>query len=141
MDAGNWITIISIIIASIALICQINGMRKQITIRNFADYTKRYQAIILNFPEEVNEPDFNLKAHTDYKKTMRYMRAYFDLCYEEYYLHQRNFIDKKIWNIWCAGMQFAFTKAAFKQAWAVISIDTDYGSEFKSFVSKAISNK
>jgi hypothetical protein len=139
MNAGDWITFASISIAACTLWYQINGMRKQLTIQNFSEYTKRYQEIILKFPEEINEQDFDLKIRDDYKQTMRYMRAYFDLCFEEFYLHQRNLIDKKIWGMWKDGMEFAFKKPAFKQAWDIITRDTLYDADFKKFVSNALS--
>ena len=82
----------------------------------FPDYTKRYQEIILDFPENVNRPDFELANVPDRDKTMRYMRAYFDLCFEEFYLNKEGLIDSKIWQVWRSGITFAFSKAAFGQA-------------------------
>ena len=62
------------------------------------------------------------------------MRAYFDLCYEEFTLHQKGFIDDDFWAIWKCSMEFAFSKVAFKQSWGVISQDTKFGLEFEKYV-------
>ena len=84
---GAIVTFLSVAVAMIALWCQGQRLTRQLTLQNFADYTKRYQKIILEFPEDITEPTFKLAGRDDYEKTMRYMRAYFDLCYEEWYLN------------------------------------------------------
>jgi hypothetical protein len=71
---------------------------------------------------------------TEYPKTMRAMRQYFDLCFEEYYLFNKNKLDKDIWKLWKAGMLFAFSKTAFKSAWEIIHQDTQYSDDFKAFL-------
>jgi len=109
------------------------------------DYTKRYQEIIRDFPENVNELDFDLEkgrgtAEGDarFEKTMRAMRTYFDLCFEEWDLRQRKELDDRAWRTWSGGMATAFRKPAFRQAWARITRphDTNYGDAFKVFVDR-----
>ena len=65
---------------------------------------------------------------------MRYMREYFDLCFEEWDLNQKNPIDPRFWAVWREGMTFAFKKSAFKQAWQIIRGDSDFGRAFEEFV-------
>jgi len=62
------------------------------------------------------------------------MRAYFDLCFEEFTLYEKKFIDNDLWEIWKGGMEVAFSKSAFKQAWAAIKNDTKFGSGFEAYV-------
>lgn len=118
------------------LIYQSYSTRKQVKLQNFIEYTKRYQEIILNFPENVNEQSFSLQAMSEKEKncTMRYMRAYFDLCFEEYTLRQKKFIDSDLWSIWNDGMKVAFSKSAFRQAWEIVKTDTKFGDDFETFV-------
>ena len=66
------------VIASIAIIVTFywntkiyKKMNEQLQIQNqqlkngfFAEYTKRYQEIILNFPEEINDNSFKIKKHS-----------------------------------------------------------------------------
>jgi hypothetical protein len=139
MDWLNFPNIISFIIAFcavIALFVQYRAATKQLRLQNFTEYTKRYQDIILNFPENVNEPTFMLdKLGEEVRnKTMRYMRVYFDLCYEEFILHKKKFIDDEFWELWNSGMEAAFGKPAFKEAWQKISKDTSFGGQFVDFV-------
>jgi len=140
---GHFIAIAACFISIITLIVQFRANRKQLEIQNnqlklqnYIEYTKRYQDIIINFPEDINEPSFDMQAldQGTYDKTMRYMRVYFDLCFEEYYLHQEKLIDDNIWSTWEGGMIFAFSKSAFKQAWQKIKTDTEYNDSFNAMV-------
>jgi len=134
-DVGNLVATGAALVAIGGLIYQSLSTRKQIKLQNFIEYTKRYQEIVLNFPEGINRSDFvidELEAK-ERDKTMRYMRAYIDLCFEEYTLHEKGFIDDDLWSIWEGGMKTAFSKAAFKQAWEAIREDTEYGPAFKAF--------
>lgn len=130
------VTAIATIAGAIAVLFQLHWLRQQIKLQNYADYTKRYAEIVLHFPEDVNQGDFKLsKRSKDYNQTMRYMRAYFDLCFEEWDLKRRQLIDLETWKIWEGGMITAFAKGAFQQAWKVIKdSNTEYCSEFENFV-------
>ena len=150
MALSDWINLFSAAANTLLLAATIAGVWfawrahcKQIWLQQFTDYTKRYQDIIRDFPEDVNEPEFVLDkdtgtegGHARFGKTMRAMRAYFDLCYEEWELHERKDIDERTWAIWSGGMATAFKKTAFQQAWTRITRphDTNYGSRFKRFV-------
>lgn len=137
---GNIIATVTALIAVAALICQSHTTSNQIKLQNFIEFTKRYQEIILNFPENINNPDFSLESMSaqEKSKTLRYMRAYFDLCFEEFTLHNKGFIDSSFWEIWRSGMEFAFSKTAFKQGWNVIIKDTKFSTEFERFVGSHI---
>lgn len=141
--ATNWITLAGFVLAVWAFLYQGHATRKQSTLQNLADYTKRYQEIILNFPETINEASFSLETLPDDRRnsTLRYMRAYFDLCAEELALFNQRYIDAATWALWKEGMEFAFSKPAFRQSWAVISKDTHFGAEFKTLVEHAMKQK
>ncbi|MGL1885492.1 MAG: hypothetical protein OCD76_03165 [Reichenbachiella sp.] len=129
---GHVLTLVAISIG----LWQLRMVNIQIKNNFFADYTKRYQEIMLNFPESVNDKDFNLADLDDEEraKFLRYARAYFDLCSEEYYLYQKKRISKEIWLEWKSGIEYAFSKPAFIQAWGKIHFDTKFYSEFHHFV-------
>lgn len=133
---GNLISTFAALVAIAALIIESRWTRKQVKLQNFIEYTKRYQEIVLNFPENVNEHSFTFDAlpYDEKSKTMRYMRAYFDLCFEEFTLHEKGFIDDDLWTIWKGGMETAYSKTAFRQAWATIRNDTQFGANFQRFV-------
>ena len=137
------VSTIVMIITGFALWFTIASFKKQLQLNFFADYTKRYQEIILSFPESINSKDFDLDELEDSlrDRTLRYMRAYFDLCSEEYYLWQKGNIDNSTWQEWETGIKFAFSKPAFQQAWRVLGVDTIYYGKFSEFVSKSIGSE
>ena len=134
------VAVITMIIMTITLRVTVSNFQKQLQLNFFADYTKRYQEITLNFPESINERDFEISKLDPVvrDKTLRYMRAYFDLCSEEYYLWKNKNIEDTTWKEWESGIKFAFTKSAFKQAWSILKVDTIYYGEFSAFVKNAI---
>ncbi len=119
---------------------QLKIQNEQIKHNYFSEYTKRYQEINLHFPENINEILFSYEDLAPEKRdeTMRYMRVYFDLCSEEFFLHKNDYIDEVVWKEWEEGMSFAFNKAAFKIAWEKISKDSDFYTDFKKFVNSKI---
>jgi hypothetical protein len=139
------LTLISIFVIFCFNRAQIKQLKKQFSIQidqikqgYFADYTKRYQEIILHFPENINTNSFNLNIETNKDQIMRCLRVYFDLCSEEFFLHRNGYIDDKVWTEWEAGMVFAFSKPAFIQAWEIIKTDTGFYTEFGDFVDAAM---
>ncbi len=129
---------------------QFKLMREQLEIQNkearlqiFAEYTKRYQEIILHLPEGINDMTFSLKKLKEndrekYDRTMRYMRVYYDLCSEEYFLNEQGMIENFVWNEWKKGMTYTFNRPAFKEAWGIINTETGYYPDFSNFVNNAI---
>lgn len=139
LSAGEILTAFIAVVGLGFVWWQVRAAKQQITLQNFSDYTKRYQEIILRFPEDVNSPDFILKDRKDYPQTMRYMRAYVDLCYEEWWLHQQGYVKSDIWDVWRGGIKTALSKTAFQQAWNKIRKDSKYGSEFEAFLDQCMS--
>jgi hypothetical protein len=136
-------TLITVIITAIALWITVKQFKKQLQLNFFAEYTKRYQEITLNFPENINETNFDFtKLDKEiYEKTLRYMRAYFDLCSEEYYLYKKGYLDEETWNEWSSGIQFAFSKTAFQKGWEIISLDTAYYNDFTELVNSYLKSE
>jgi hypothetical protein len=146
LDVNEWTLVVSVATAAItalALFFTVRSFRKQLQLQFFADYTKRYQEIILNFPEQINEDNFSIDdlAPDIRDRTLRYMRAYFDLCSEEYFLWKNDNIDDTTWKEWKSGMCFAFSKPAFKQAWNKLRLDTIYYGDFTSLVKSSINSE
>jgi len=70
LEPSDWISIVSLLVNVVLLIVTMREVRsawaahsKQMRQQFFTDYTKRYQEIIRNFPEDVNEPDFQLNQN------------------------------------------------------------------------------
>ena len=125
-------TIIGLMIAITHNGKQHKALLQEMKLSSFSAYTQRYENIILRFPEEIHRQDFQLTTLPKIERDMilKYMRAYFDLCSEEYYLGSNDFIDKYIWEQWKGGIRMNMTKPAFSQAWTIISKDTAFDKGF-----------
>jgi hypothetical protein len=137
----DWLTAIGVVAAVIsgiaalfAVVIQLRIFNKQLTVQIYSDYTKRYQEIILRLPEDINEAGFSLLDRSDYDRVMRTMRMYFDLCFEEWHLHERKLIREDIWQIWRAGTVTALSRPAFIQAWPIVKNTSEFGEEFEGFI-------
>ena len=148
MSTADWIQTFALLVALFALLVSIFFNRKQLKIFNdqlrlnfFSDYTKRYQEIVLNFPEDINRPVFDYeKLSVEVRnKTLRYMRVYFDLCSEELHLWKNGNIESDTWENWQEGIEFAFSKKAFRDAWKIIRLDTKYYPDFSKWVTEITS--
>ena len=141
MKAPEWIAALTALVTMAGVVVvylQLRALSQQIKLQHFSDYTKRYQEIALHFPEDINVGDFVLAGRPDYAQTMRYMRAYFDLSYEEWDLNRMKLVDPRFWSGWKGGIKTAFSKPAFQQAWQIVRTDTRYGEEFETFVEHCI---
>jgi hypothetical protein len=115
MQTTDWIQFISLIIALAAIFITVYTFKQQLKQNFFTDYTKRYQEIMLHLPDKIFKNDVE---YDDLDcETKCYLRAYIDLCSEEYYLKETKKIDKKVWENWEEGMKSAFSKTVIKKAW------------------------
>ena len=86
---------------------------------------KRYQEIIVDFPENINEQDFDL---LNLKKKI--MISWCKKCVSILICALRNgtycdgLLDSNFWNLWSAGMTIAQSKPAFVNAWKIVKIQT-----------------
>ena len=120
-------------VAGVAVACF--HFSKQQKLDFFARYTERYQHIIEQLPEYVYADDEKM-TEEDYQKILPIVRAYFDLCSEEFYLHKQHHLSKNVWKEWEAGMVSMFQRPVFKQCWKRINPKSTCYSEFALFVQK-----
>lgn len=93
----------------------------------FAEYTRRYQDIIIGMPNEV----FAEAAKAE-GATLKYIRLYFDLCSEEFHLHQKKLIPDDVWNNWTEGMKLTTKIRVYNTAWKILA--DSYNNDFKIFM-------
>jgi hypothetical protein len=136
MTPAEFISLVSILVALGTLIWQTKQRTDQLRLQNFASYTDRYQKIMLNLPIAIESQNFDLNAlNTDQKEqTLRWLRAYFDLCSEEYYLRENGLVADKVWKLWKAGMSASIRKPAYRQGWEILQTNQYYSKEFDEFI-------
>lgn len=140
MNTSDWIQFALLFVTALALLWQIYRSNQLAHLENFRSYTERYQDIFLKLPVGIEDDDFQLALLRDDEKEnlLRWIRAYFDLCSEEYYLQRRGYLCRDVWKLWNGGMKDSFKKPAFKQAWSMLQKDGYYASEFAKHVSSLI---
>ena len=134
-DIPTLVALASIFIVLLVFLIEQYQMRKQMLVQNFSEYTKRYQEILLQLPLSIFDDNFDLVKVPDdeREKILKLMRAYFELCAEEYYLSRSRMIDHHIWEDWREGMEYTFNRPAFKEAWKEVSRHKDIYKEFRPF--------
>ena len=132
-----------LIVSLVYNIIQQKAFTKQMRLQFFAEFTKRYQEIIVHFPVSISDPDFDYAklepSVRDY--ALRYMRAYFDLCSEEYHLYLSGNLDEKTWKEWRSGIENAFSKKAYQDAWEIINLNSYYYSDFVGLVEEILNQQ
>ena len=147
MVLADWIQLGMALVAIVGLTItilnnkrQFQSLNEQMKLSCFADYTKRYQEIILNFPECIYREDFTYSQLSDSEKekTLKYMRIYFDLCSEQLFLHNQNYIEPKIWKNWEEGIRWSFSRKAYRDAWDITCQNTVYYNDFSDWIRQLI---
>jgi len=126
----NTIEIIGLFVAVISVFIAIWAQTKILRWTFFAEYTKRYQKIMFHLPENMDDID-GLKN----KETRRYLRIYFDLCDEQYFLYRKGRLNRRIWKNWKEGMESMFSTKIVSTYWKENRTDS---SKFNDFVEKDI---
>ncbi|MCR5298364.1 MAG: hypothetical protein K6D57_03600 [Paludibacteraceae bacterium] len=108
------------VLCSCWAIWQTKSMAKeQYKFHFFTEYTRRYQDLILQMPDNLNTTSIHCKD------VNTYMRLYFDLCSEEFYLHSKGVIDDKVWGLWTEGIRTSMNNTKYKTAWKLIGTHYD----------------
>jgi hypothetical protein len=66
------------------------------------------------------------------------MRAYVDLCYEEWHLYKKKLVTKRTWQVWDSGIRVAFSRAAFRYAWTNVSSTSFFERAFVQYIESCI---
>ena len=128
--------LIPTIIALAGILYSVHCFKSEMRIKLFADYTKRYQEIMLNLPPSTWTDDIDINDLPEGERSLaiKYYRAYFDLCSEEYFLWNNNQIDDRTWHEWRNGMQYSFSRKPVITAWRTILVNSSYSTKFSKFV-------
>lgn len=133
MELNDIIQFGLLVVAVAAIICTQITANRQSKLQMFAEYTRRYQDIFMNMPDDI----YNGTAKVD-TRTKRYMRLYFDLCSEEYHLWREKVVPDKVWNLWLEGMQIACNHRIYKNSWDAIK--GEYTREFWHYFERNVIN-
>jgi hypothetical protein len=148
LTVSDWIQLLStlVLVASILVSYYFSAktlkqIKDQIMVSVFMEYTQRYAAIIRELPDSVSSPDCSVLktlSKQEKDKVMGLMRAYFDLCAEEFYLYEMGKIDFKTWKQWERGIIYTVRLPTFREAWNIIKIE-GYDEKFLKYIQEILS--
>src|SRR5438552_12382012 len=97
-DLVAWAQVVAVLVATTAIYVSLRGVRNDLWLQMFTEYTKRYSDITSELAHGLrgSEGPFLPKLdETEREKALGTMRRYFNLCSEELYLFVNKKIDKK----------------------------------------------
>ena len=127
-----------VLITGIAGLLSLRGLREQLWLVTFTEYTRRYSEIMDALPFEARRPggQFDLEAlpADERDRALGAMRKYLNLSSEELYLHNRAKIDGETWGIWRTGIRDTLRLPCFRGAWRHLRDEYDFFPEFREFI-------
>jgi hypothetical protein len=130
-------TVAGVLIALGALWVTLRGVRDQLWLHTFAEYTRRYGEIVRELPSEARRPGgkfvFEDLPPDEQGQVLNTARAYLNLCSEEFFLHARGRIDEETWAIWREGMERVLGAPWIRSTWTILKPEYLY-SDFCAFV-------
>jgi hypothetical protein len=127
-----------VLVTALLALVTLKGIREQLWLMTFAEYTRRYSEIMDDLPFEARRPggNFDLGALpvNERQRALGAMRRYLNLCSEELYLHQRRKVDDETWSIWVTGIRDTVRLPCFQHAWSLLRPEYDFYADFCSFM-------
>lgn len=140
VSIGDIIALVTIIVALVVGFVQIRQIYKQMQLSSFAEYTKRYQEIILKLPSDYFTGGFSFDGLNAGKseEIRRLTRVYFDLCSEEYFLHQEGYVPDKVWKEWESGIMANFSLEHIRAQWRSVEGTPGTYGEFSQYLGRSL---
>lgn len=140
----NWIQLVIAILYGGTIVAtlyvsmrEIQNVNKKVLMQTrkmfFAEYTKRYQEIIINMPDNVFAGTASIND-----TTLKYMRLYYDLCSEEFHLYKEGLVPEDVWKNWVEGMRTTTNLQLYRQCWDKLKFQ--YNKEFWRYFENNIIN-
>lgn len=94
---AHWFTVIGVIAAIYVACNQFEQIKEQRRWQNFNDMNIRYAELFIKIPEEIVAGCHPVDFEKLEPKTKLWIRQYFDLYSEEYWLHEKKLIPEDMW--------------------------------------------
>jgi hypothetical protein len=136
--------VVAVLLAGFAIIVTLRGIRDQLWVVVFTEYTRRHAEIVKELPSESRRPgakfELSQLAGPDRDRVYNTMRAYLNLCWEEYYLVEKGKIDKETWEIWKLGIRDTMQLPWFRSTWDEMRAEYSPFDEFCLFMDECLSD-
>lgn len=134
------LTAASVLVAALAICVGLRGVKKQMFVAVFNQYTQRYANIMDGLPAGTRDPKSKITLEDlDEKKrqeVLRVGRRYFNLCSEEMWLAQKGHLDQTTWGIWETGIRQTMRLQSMSDAWEELESEYEYFGEFHEFMNE-----
>jgi hypothetical protein len=91
VDRGG--SLAAVVVSALAIVAGLKGVRDQMRVTVFLEYTERYARIMQNMPYEAREPGsgYQLASQSSEERhrVLAVFREYLNLCSEEKWLHDQ----------------------------------------------------
>ena len=130
----------SILVGAATIAWSLHGVKKQMWLQSFLEFTGRYERIIEKLPPIVRSGDS--KATLDHLSdgelhtVENAVRGYLNLCSEELYLYTRGHLDTETWSIWKEGIGAFFDSKIARQVWGNVRQEYASYGEFVALIDK-----
>jgi hypothetical protein len=145
MTATQWIVIASIaavVVSAIAIVAGLKGVRDQMRVTVFLEYTERYAKIMQNMPYAARDPGSGYRlaeqSEEERHRVLAVFREYLNLCSEEKWLRDRKRIDRPTWKIWEQGMLDVARFPPFSEAWSLLEPEYSAYGDFQLFIKRTL---
>lgn len=140
---GALAALATVLLTGIAIFVTLRGIRDQLRLQTFSEYTRRYGEIVRDLPSESRSPvgEFDLSSLLPERRdvVLNTARAYLNMTSEEFFLNSKGHIDPDTWEIWQAGMRETLGLPWLRQAWQELRPEYTYVAEFAHFVDSSLS--
>jgi hypothetical protein len=79
----------------------------------FVDFNARYDAL----NDDLNTILFGPREGALSADERAHLFSYFNLCAEEYFFYKAGYIDRRVWESWCRGMEVFFEHPLIRALW------------------------
>lgn len=145
MTATQWIVIASlaaVVVSALAIVVGLKGVRDQMRVTVFLEYTERYAKIMRNMPYEAREPGsgYRLASRSTEERyrVLAVFREYLNLCSEEEWLHDQKRIDNHTRKIWECGIRDVARFPPFDEAWSILEPEYYAYEDFRGFINRTV---
>ena len=136
------LTFVSIVIAAFSLWQSSKYNRRQWNFNAFTHYTKRYDDIMGEFPNQGYTLRFDLEHPVTSNQEVRLaVLKYLNMTSEEYYLWRDKYLDEKVWQIWVPEIKRTLKTPLFQREWQHLKGEFKSYKKFSDFVEQVQSEE
>jgi hypothetical protein len=133
-------TFLLVAVTAVGVLLTLRGVRDQVWILTFSEYTRRYADIMDGLPFEARRPGgtYSLARSSaeERERVLTAMRRYLNLCSEELHLRSRGVLDNETWSIWRTGIEDVARMPFFADGWKELKPEYQYYGDFCQFVDR-----